>query len=147
MLPVILSSLVPSAVEAVKNLVKEKSPELGKTIEGILDSPENKIRLEELAIKRLKQEQNIEKWELEDRQSARSMAKADMSSDSWLSKNVRPLVLVFLTLMFTAAFFMSTQADYNMEMISTFKSLLAWVYTFYFGGRSIEKVIKILKSS
>jgi len=140
-----LLSLLPAAVSAIKGLLKEKSPELADAVEKIIESPESKIKLQELTIEKLKLEQNIEKWELEDRQSARELAKVDMASDSWLSKNVRPLILIFLTVMFVAAFFMSAQNKYEMEMIGTFKSLLAWVYTFYFGGRSVEKVIKILK--
>ncbi|KAA0257222.1 hypothetical protein FHQ18_11700 [Deferribacter autotrophicus] len=141
----ILATLLPAAISAVKGLLKEKSPELANAVEKIIETPEAKLKLEELAIEKLKLEQNIEKWELEDRQSARELAKVDMASDSWLSKNVRPLILIFLTGMFVVAFFMSSQNKYEMEMINTFKSLLAWVYTFYFGGRSVEKVIKILK--
>jgi hypothetical protein len=140
-----LLGLLPAAISAIQGVIKKKSPEIAEALDKVLDDPQTKLELEKLAIEKLKLEQNIEKWELEDRASARELAKVDMVSDSWLSKNIRPLILIFLTGMFVAAFFLSAQNKYEMEMINTFKSLLAWVYTFYFGGRSVEKVIKILK--
>ena len=82
------------------------------------------------------------------------MAKYGMTSDSWLSKNVRPLVLIYLTVMFTVAFFISVFSTKNfstspagMELVETFQYLLLWVYGFYFGGRSLEKIVKIMKGS
>lgn len=82
------------------------------------------------------------------------MAKYDMTSDSWLSKNVRPLVLIYLTVMFTVAFFISvfstksvSTSPAGMELVETFQYLLLWVYGFYFGGRSLEKIVKIMKGS
>jgi hypothetical protein len=68
--------------------------------------------------------------------------KMDMESDSFLSKNIRPLVLVYLTSIFTILAF----ADGNVggfevaqEYIPIFQSLLITVYGAYFVGRTWEK--------
>ena len=68
--------------------------------------------------------------------------KMDMQSDSFLSKNIRPLVLVYLTSIFTILAF----ADGNVggfevaqEYIPIFQSLLITVYGAYFVGRTWEK--------
>lgn len=69
--------------------------------------------------------------------------KADMTSDSWLSKNVRPLTLVFLTvttiILIYLDFFYGDEIDVPTEWIELLKSLLLGVYIAYFGSRGIEK--------
>ena len=149
-----VATLIPVVVEAVKSILKKKSPEVAEVVEKAFSDPETRLELEKLALKRLELEQLPEKWELEDRASAREMAKYDMTSDSWLSKNVRPLVLIYLTVMFTVAFFISvfstksvSTSPAGMELVETFQYLLLWVYGFYFGGRSLEKIVKIMKGS
>ena len=57
---------------------------------------------------------------------------ADAMSDSWLSKNVRPLTLIFLTLVYTVGFFLNYELD-NINQI------LLLIIGAYFGGRSFEK--------
>lgn len=57
---------------------------------------------------------------------------ADAMSDSWLSKNVRPLTLIFLTIVYTAGFFLNYELD-NINQI------LLLIIGAYFGGRSFEK--------
>ena len=69
--------------------------------------------------------------------------KADMNSDSWLSKNVRPMVLIFLVLctmllVFVDAGFLEFQVED--KWISLLEITLLTVIGAYFGGRSIEKV-------
>ena len=71
---------------------------------------------------------------------------SDMTSDSWLSKNGRPLTLLFLTLMTTLFVFLdSTFSDFVVgeEWINLLKTLLTTVYVAYFGSRGIEKYKKI----
>jgi len=60
----------------------------------------------------------------------------DMKSDSWLSKNVRPLTLVALVLSTIVAVF----AQLPKESVAELASLLKYVFGFYFIGRSTEKV-------
>lgn len=68
--------------------------------------------------------------------------KLDMQSDSFLSKNIRPLVLVYLTVIFTAlAFFDGNIGGFQVDeaYIPIFQSLLITVYGAYFVGRTWEK--------
>ena len=73
---------------------------------------------------------------------------SDMQSDSWLSKNVRPLLMVFLTV--SMAVFIVIDSSLNGfvvkdDWISLLSSLLLLVYGAYFGGRSLEKIQKMKK--
>jgi len=66
----------------------------------------------------------------------------DMQSDSFLSKNIRPLVMVFLTAMFTILAFTDGnigQFTIQKEYIPIFQTLLVTVYGAYFVGRTWEK--------
>jgi hypothetical protein len=81
---------------------------------------------------------NIESQELTKRQEA------DMRSDSWLSKNIRPMTLVFILLAYTVFGLMSA---WDIEVNSTYVELLGqWgmlIMSFYFGGRTLEKIISM----
>lgn len=73
----------------------------------------------------------------------------DMKSDSWLSKNVRPLMLIFLTgaitlLAYITMFMESVNKGVLDSWIGLFSMLLGLVYTFYFGSRGIEKIASII---
>ena len=67
---------------------------------------------------------------------------ADMSSDSWLSKNTRPMMLIFLTV---STWFLilidslNIEFGVNTEWIELLKSLLLTCYIAYFGSRGMEK--------
>ena len=68
--------------------------------------------------------------------------KLDMQSDSFLSKNIRPLVMVFLTAMFTLLAFTDGnigQFSIQKEYIPIFQTLLVTVYGAYLVGRTWEK--------
>jgi hypothetical protein len=74
--------------------------------------------------------------------------RSDMKSDSWLSKNTRPLALVFLT---GSAVFMMAVDSFHLQFnvdeawINLLKTLLVTVYVAYFGSRGAEKITKINK--
>ena len=73
---------------------------------------------------------------------------SDMQSDSWLSKNTRPLALIFLTvLMMLLIFIDSTGLDFSVDggWVDLLKSLLITVYVAYFGSRGAEKFKSISK--
>jgi len=73
---------------------------------------------------------------------------ADMSSDSYLSKNTRPLTLIFLTVAMVFLIVLdSLDIDFgvNVEWIELLKSLLITVYVAYFGSRGVEKFNYISK--
>jgi hypothetical protein len=70
----------------------------------------------------------------------------DMTSDSWLSKNVRPMILIFLTVM-TVVLAYSTiftlppdKVTLLKPWVDTIGGLLSMVYGFYFGSRGLEKI-------
>ena len=117
--------------------------ELVKSVGGVLDnlttSKEEKLeaarKIQELiANHEAKMEQNItDRWT------------ADMKSDSWLSKNVRPLVLIFLVVCTVLMIFIDAGAlSFNVEEKWTDLLQLVLMTTIgaYFGGRSLEKTKK-----
>lgn len=111
---------------------------LGERIKGS-DSltPQNKeIALEMLRLDVAEAQEVSKRWA------------ADMTSDSWLSKNVRPLVLIFLTISMAAFIIVDSSTngfDVKEDWISLLSSLLLLVYGAYFGGRSLEKIQKMRK--
>lgn len=77
---------------------------------------------------------------------------ADMQSDSWLSKNIRPLTLIFILVMYSLLSVTSgTEKDswFHLQVTEAYVQLLGqWgiiIMSFYFGGRSLEKVATIVK--
>ncbi len=79
---------------------------------------------------------NIEAQELTKRQEA------DMASDSWLSKNIRPMTLVFILMGYSMFAMMSA---WDIEVNNNYVELLGqWgmlIMSFYFGGRTLEKIM------
>jgi hypothetical protein len=71
---------------------------------------------------------------------------ADMASDSWLSKNIRPLTLVAI---FTGYFMFAMMSAFGYDANESYVTLLGqWgmlVMSFYFGGRTLEKIMTIKK--
>ena len=122
------------------NLFSGGAAELVKGVGGVIDnlhtSKEEKLEAE-AKIKALiseheaKMEQNItDRWA------------ADMNSDSWLSKNVRPLVLVFLVVSTVLMIFIDTGTiNFTVEAKWTdlLQLVLITVIGAYFGGRTMEK--------
>ena len=77
---------------------------------------------------------------------------ADMKHGSWLSKNIRPLTLIFLTAIFTVLSIFDGNLQIGGEdftigaaYVPVYQTLLMTVYAAYFAGRSIEKVRKVTK--
>ena len=72
---------------------------------------------------------------------------SDMGSDSWLSKNTRPMTLIFLTLAMTIFIVLDSTVllEINEGWVSLLEALLITVYVAYFGSRGAEKITKIKK--
>ena len=117
--------------------------ELVKGVGGVIDnlhtSKEEKLEAER-KIKEL-----MANYEVEMEKNITSRWEADLKSDSWLSKNVRPLVMVFLIVCTMLLIFIDAGA-LNFEVKSSWVDLLQLVLITvigaYFGGRSLEKVKK-----
>ena len=73
---------------------------------------------------------------------------ADMQSDSWLSKNIRPMTLIFILVMYSG---LSISSGFDFKVTDAYVTLLGqWgmlIMSFYFGGRTIEKIASIVKPS
>jgi len=105
---------------------------------SILTDEEKQKAKAELEMQIKAQIQNA--WEQEQKELTKRL-QLDMKSDSWLSKNVRPLTLIYLMLLFTLAFF----RDVPEQTLELLQSLLMTVFVFYFGSRTLEKITKIVK--
>ena len=114
-----------------------------KVLDKVLPDPEAKNKaMAELAKIQAEgrlaelQADNIEAQELTKRQQA------DMASDSWLSKNIRPMTLVFILITYTVFGLLSA---WDIEVNQPYVELLGqWgmlIMSFYFGGRTLEKIL------
>ena len=125
------------------NLLSGGAAELVKGVGGVIDdlhtSGEEKLEAER-KIKEL-----VANYEVEMEKNITSRWEADLKPDSWLSKNVRPLVLIFLIICTMLLIFIDAGA-LNFEVKSSWVDLLQLVLITvigaYFGGRSLEKVKK-----
>jgi len=127
----------------LKKIFSTGATELVKGLGGVLDdlttSKEEKLAAE-LKIKEL-----ISEYERDMEKQVTDRWKSDMASDSWLSKNVRPLVLIFLVVSTVLMIFIDAGAiSFNVEAKWTdlLQLVLITVIGAYFGGRSLEKTKK-----
>lgn len=85
----------------------------------------------------------LQKWQGENRKELEEIAQgnltarhqADMASDSWLSKNIRPLCLLFLTLAITIGVYLP-EGYVDAAKYQALTDMGVWVYGYYFVGRS-----------
>ena len=97
-----------------------------------LSEIDKQILLEELRYDMLEMQEVTKRWQY------------DMSSDSWLSKNIRPLTLAFLTsTLFLYIILVSSIQGFKIDSnwLDLLSSLLLLVYGGYFGARTVEKVV------
>ena len=72
--------------------------------------------------------------------------KADMASDSWLSKNIRPMTLIAILVgYFTFAMMSAFDRDTNERYVELLGQWGMLIMSFYFGGRTLEKIIDMTK--
>ena len=127
----------------ISKLLSGGAADLVKKVGGVIDnlhtSKEEKLAAE------LKIKDMIMGYEAEMQKQVTERWKMDMNSDSWLSKNIRPLVLVFLVtatvlLIFIDAGVISFKVQD--KWTDLLQLVLITVIGAYFGGRSLEKVKK-----
>ena len=80
-------------------------------------------------------------------QEVTKRAQADMGSDSWLSKNIRPLIMVYLLVVFSAFAVASASLNINTIYVDLLQDMLMMAFGFYFAGRTFEKITSIIKGS
>ena len=117
--------------------------DLVKNVGGVIDnlhtSKEEKLAAEQ-KIKEL-----VANYEIEMEKNITDRWKADMNSDSWLSKNIRPLVLAFLVVCTILMIFIdagSINFIVEEKWTDLLQLVLITVIGAYFGGRSFEKAKK-----
>jgi len=112
---------------------------VGGVIDNLHTSKEEKLEAER-KIKEL-----IANYEVEMEKNITSRWEADLKSDSWLSKNVRPMVLIFLIVCTMLLIFIDAGAlefEVKSSWVDLLQLVLITVIGAYFGGRSFEKVKK-----
>ena len=139
----------------VGKFLKEKAPGVLESIGNILPDQGGlgivkNIITSDNSIEPQDKEQALKLLELDimEMQNISTRWSSDMKSDSWLSKNTRPLTLIYLTLASTLLIVLvsfHTRFDVDSAWVELLKTLLITVYVAYFGSRGAEKVQKIRK--
>ena len=117
--------------------------ELVKNVGGVLDNLTT-TKEEKLEAER-KIKDMIMSYEAEMQKQVTERWKVDMQSDSWLSKNIRPLVLIFLVISTVLMIFIDAGViafEVKDTWVDLLQLVLITVIGAYFGGRSLEKVKK-----
>ena len=115
----------------------------GKLVEnvgGVLDNLTT-TKEEKLEAQR-KIKEIVANYEVEMEKNVTDRWNADMNSDSWLSKNVRPMVLIFLVVCTVLLIFIAAgHLKFNVKesYVDLLQIVLITVIGAYFGGRSLEK--------
>ena len=124
-------------------LLSGGAADLIKNVSGVIDNLHTS-KEEELEAER-KIKELMANYQVEMEKNITSRWEADLKSDSWLSKNVRPLVLVFLIVCTMLLIFIDAGAlDFEVKSswVDLLQLVLITVIGAYFGGRSFEKVKK-----
>jgi len=112
---------------------------IGGVVDNLHTSKEEKLEAER-KIKDL-----VMGYEAEMQKQVTERWKMDMASDSWLSKNIRPLVLIFLVVSTVLLIFIDAgiiKFEVKSSWVDLLQLVLITVIGEYFGGRSLEKVKK-----
>ena len=119
----------------------------GKILDKVFPDP---AQAEQAKLKLLEMQQNGElakiNADIAEAQEITKRWEADMSSDSWLSKNIRPMTLIFLLVAYSG---FAIASIFEYETRGAYVELLGqWgmlVMSFYFGGRTLEKITDRVK--
>jgi hypothetical protein len=130
-------------MSVLSKILSGGAAELVKGVGGIIDnlhtSKEEKLAAE------LKIKEMVMSYEAEMQKQVTERWKMDMQSDSWLSKNIRPLVLIFLVVSTVLLIFIDAgiiRFEVKSSWVDLLQLVLITVIGAYFGGRSLEKVKK-----
>lgn len=120
-----------------------------KLIDKLIPDPESKAKAQ-LELAKMAQDGELAKMANEtklyetEQDNLTERQKADMASDSWLSKNIRPITLIYILVAYLVLAILDAAA---LDIADSFVELLGqWgmlVMSFYFGGRTLEKIIDI----
>jgi hypothetical protein len=120
-----------------------------KLVDKLIPDPEAKAKAQ-LDLAKLAQEGKLAdiQADVSEQQELTKRQQADMASDSWLSKNIRPMTLIaiifgYFTFAMMSAFHMDTNTKY-VELLGQWGML---IMSFYFGGRTLEKIVDMKEKS
>ena len=114
-----------------------------KVLDKVLPDPEARAKAQAMLLE-MQQKGELAQLQadMNEQDNLTKRAEADMKSDSWLSKNIRPMTLVYILTAYLALAIMDAM---GLDISDNFVSLLGqWgmlVMSFYFGGRTLEKVM------
>jgi hypothetical protein len=114
-----------------------------KILDKFFPDPEQKAKAQ-LELLKMQQEGDFKQIEADivEQQELTKRAQSDMMSDSWLSKNIRPMTLIAIL---TGYFMFALMSAYGMDANTAYVELLGqWgmlIMSFYFGGRTLEKIM------
>jgi len=114
-----------------------------KILDKFFPDPEQKAKAQ-LELLKMQQEGDFKKIEADivEQQELTKRQEADMLSDSWLSKNIRPMTLIAIL---TGYFMFALMSAFGMNAHQAYVELLGqWgmlIMSFYFGGRTLEKIM------
>ena len=114
-----------------------------KVIDRVLPSPEAKAQAM-LELKKLEKDGRLDELQadINEQDNLTERAKNDMASDSWLSKNIRPMTLIFILVVYTVFALMSAFGhDANESYVTLLGQWGMLIMSFYFGGRTLEKIL------
>jgi uncharacterized membrane protein (DUF106 family) len=114
-----------------------------KILDKFIPDPEAKAKAQQELLK-MQQEGRLAELQADtaEQQELTKRAEADMNSDSWLSKNIRPMTLIFILF---AYFLFAMMSAFGNNANEKYVELLGqWgmlIMSFYFGGRTLEKIM------
>lgn len=129
--------------------VGEVVGKVGEAVDRLVTSDEERLKLanelKQIEIGAMLKKEEID---LQYEQELTKRLQADMTSDSWLSKNIRPLTLIFILVMYSL---LSISSGFKFEVTESYVQLLGqWgmlIMSFYFGSRGIEKIVQTISQN
>ena len=117
-----------------------------KLVDKFFPDPAQAEQAEQAKLKLLEMNQNGELAQLNadvaEQHELTERLKADMGSDSWLSKNIRPMTLIAILIgYFTFAGLSAAKIDVNESYVQLLGQWGMLIMSFYFGGRTLEKIM------
>jgi hypothetical protein len=114
-----------------------------KLVDKLIPDPAQKAQAQ-LELAKLAQDGKLAdiQADINEAQELTKRAQADMTSDSWLSKNIRPMTLIaIITGYFIFAFMSAFDMDTNERYVELLGQWGMLIMSFYFGGRTLEKIV------
>lgn len=135
----LLGQLANSGLQTVADAIQAKGKQHVEELLGVELKPDmTPAEIEAVRLAAMNHDLELERITTE---AITARHSADMLSDSALSKNIRPISLLYLMALFTLAFVIQVPET----VLTMLRDLLMAVFMFYFGSRTVEKVVGVIK--